>query len=106
MAPALGVEAFGVGEEAGVALGDPLEQEEIGVRGDAVAVEFEVVDGAAAYAPGGRVEAHRFLDYHLGVGEMREIGLAPARDLPALREVPLRELRLLWDFALVNTKSS
>ena len=48
MAPALGVEAFGVGEEAGVALGDPLEQEEVGFSGDAVAVEFEVVDGAAA----------------------------------------------------------
>ena len=58
MAPAFGVEALGVGEEAGVALGDPLKQEEIGARGDAVAVEFVVVDGAAAYAPGRRIQAH------------------------------------------------
>jgi len=58
VAPAFGVEALGVGEEAGVALGDPLEQEEISARRDDVAVEFEVVDGAAAYAPGGRIQAH------------------------------------------------
>src|SRR5690349_24617951 len=74
VAPAFGIEAFGIGKETRIAMDDPLEQENVGTSGDAIAVEFEVANGPAANAPSRRVEAHGFLDDHFGVRQARKIG--------------------------------
>jgi hypothetical protein len=73
IAPAFGIEAFGPREKAGVALGDPLKEKNVGARREAVSFDLEGVDGLPANAPGRRIEAQGLLDDHLRVGETNEV---------------------------------
>ena len=74
--PALGIESHGIGEEARVAMRDPLKNKNVGARANAVATDLEVADGAPANAPrwriGGASTPLRPFRYREGEGDRRE----------------------------------
>ncbi len=82
--PAVGIEALGVGEVAGVVVVEVGADEDHGAPGgDGVTGELVVTHDAAAGGVGGGIEAHGFLEDFAGVGELGEVfvgGGAPAED--------------------------
>lgn len=72
--PAFGAEVEGIGEVAGVAVEGPLDDDEGGFFGDAVAAEFELLLVFASEGPGGGPEAHGFGDDPAGAFEVGEVG--------------------------------
>ena len=50
-APTARVELIRIGEEPGIAMHDPLAHDDIGAAGNAIAAEFESVDGGAGHGP-------------------------------------------------------
>ena len=88
-APALGLKSLGIREEARIAMGEPLKNENVGARANAVAPDLNIADCAPADSPGRGIKAQRFFDHHFGVGKAREVrerGRASGKHLIELGE--------------------
>ena len=90
--PALGAEGLGVVEPAGVAVEDPLRDQQLRPLRDGVAADLERLDRLAADRPGGRIEPHRLADDVARVGQPGHVGgrrgPAVAEDLVELGREP------------------
>jgi len=66
----LGLEGFGVFPEIGVAMGDPLAEDDDGIGGEGIAAHLIGLEGLAEFAPAGREDAHGFFEDGFAEGEM------------------------------------
>src|SRR6516162_1868678 len=99
-APALGIKSLGIREEAWIVMGEPLKNENVGARANAVASDLNIADCAPADSPSRGIKAQRFLNHHFGIrkaGEIRETGRASGKHLIELGDERLLDRGVLCE---------